>query len=163
MDIAGGLGKQRIAGMYFQDIVIDNAAAAYSANDMVGTVQTIPVHSIANRGVHIVGALVRDTNEQAPDLDLHFWSTSPTVAADNAAYTFLDADMALGYFIGKIVVATANYTNISGACDYAYKTADLKAPTSTTFLYLSCKLKTAGETWTAASSLKVRLHYGLLH
>lgn len=153
----------RLPDVYYSDITIDNAAAAYSQNDIVGTVRSATVHTIAARGIHIVGAMVRDTNEQAPDLDLHFWSASPTVAADNAAYTFLDADMVAGYFCGRIVVATANYTNISGVCDYVYKTADIKCPLPGSVIYMTAKLKTAGETWSAASSLKVRLHYGLLY
>ncbi len=155
--------SQRLPGVKYADFTIDNAAAAYSQNDMVGTVQSVAVTTVANRGIQIVGALVRDTNLQAPDLDLHFWNASPTVAADNAAYTFLDADMAAGYFIGLIAVATANYTTLALNSDFVYKTADLKAPLSTKLLYLTCKLKTAGETWTAASSLKVRVHYVLLY
>lgn len=161
--LAQANGAQRLAGVQYADIVIDNAAAAYSQNDIVGTVRSATVAAPAGRGIHIVGALVRDTNEQAPDLDLHFWSNSPTVAADNAAYTFLDADMVAGYFCGRIVVATANYTNISGATDYAYKSADIKCPLPSNVIYLTCKLKTAGETWTAASSLKVRIHYAVLY
>lgn len=155
--------ESRLPGQYYADITVDNAAAAYSQNDMVGTVRSATVHTIPARGIQIVGALVRDTNEQAPDLDLHFWTNTPTVAADNAAYTFLDADMSAGYFIGLIAVATANYTNISGITDYVYKTADLKASLPSTVIYMTTKLKTAGETWSAASSLKVRLHYKLLY
>ena len=157
------VGEKRLPGVYYKDIIIDNAAAAYAQDDQVGTVRTVEVHSIPNRGIHIVGALVRDVNEKAPDLDLHFWNGIPTLAADNAAHTFLDADMSAGYFIGQIVVATANYTNISGVCDYAYKTADLKAAIPSKYLYMSVKLKTAGETWTVANSLRVRLHYCLLY
>lgn len=155
---------QRLPGAHFADVIIDNAAAAYSTGDTVGTVKTIQVHTIANRGIHLVGALVKDTDEAiVADLDLHFWSNTPTLAADNAAYTFLDADMSAGYFIGKIAVATANYVNVSGLCDYAYKSADLKCALPGTAIYMSTALRTAGETWSIASSITVRLHYVLLY
>lgn len=156
----------RLPSANYIDVTIDNAAAAYANGDMVGTVRTIStVHTLPACGIHITEALVRDTNEQAPDLDLYFWKAIPTVAADNAAYTFLDADMSAGYYMGKITIATANYTNISGITDYVLKTGsavDLKCPLLTKDMYMTVKLKTAGETWSAANSLSVRLHYCML-
>ncbi len=82
-------------------------ADAYATGDQIGTLQTIQISSAGRVGAEITLITVLDLNSQKSALDLFFFDRSVTVAADNAAASFSDADMR--FCLGVVNVLVADY------------------------------------------------------
>ncbi len=82
-------------------------ADAYATGDQIGTLQTIRVSDASRVGAEITLITVLDLNSQKSALDLFFFDRSVTVAADNAAASFSDADMR--FCLGVVNVLAADY------------------------------------------------------
>jgi hypothetical protein len=86
-------------------------AGAYSAGDVVGGMITIPVSGPGGGGTLRRIIIADDDNEKAA-LKIHFFTSQPTVFADNAAYAPVIADLVK--LIGVVPVASADYTTVNG-------------------------------------------------
>ncbi len=82
-------------------------ADIYASGDQIGTLQTITVSSGSRVGATISLITVLDLIGQKSALDLFFFSQSVTVAADNAAASFSDADMR--FCLGVVNVLAVDY------------------------------------------------------
>lgn len=79
---------------------------AYADGDQVGALLTVPiVHPIY--ASELLTVTVLDKAAQSAALDLFFFDRSVTVAADQAAASFSDADME--FCLGVINIAAGNY------------------------------------------------------
>ena len=81
--------------------------AVYAANDQVSTLQRLKIATAMRRGGDIKLITVMDAGLQKSALDLFFFDRSVTVAADNAAASFSDADMA--FCLGVVNILAADY------------------------------------------------------
>jgi hypothetical protein len=130
---------------------------AYGDGDVVGGLLSLPIRGFNTSGF-INKIRIVDDDEKAVAIDAHFYSASPTVIADNAAWALSTADAKL--YEGKIAVAATDYTTYTGnetaikqttgADDVQYET-----PTGTVYIYLA--LNGAGVTFTAGTDLTVTI------
>lgn len=145
-----------------KSFTIDNADAAYAANDQVGTLQSVNVHEAAAWGVYLDSLVLEDVEENAPDIEIHIFNQSVTLADDNDPFTLVDGDASA--WQGKVAIAAANWTNISGTKDWVLKTSlDRPIYLPGDNLYLAAKLISAGgETYSATSSISGYIRYAKL-
>lgn len=103
---------------YFQVSVTPtvSSGAAYSANDQVGGIQTIPIpDGVALDSVKLHCVHVVDSSSQSAALTLFLFNTLPTVASsDNAALNISDAEM----------VANASHVTFIAAASYGVTSAN---------------------------------------
>ena len=74
---------------------LTTATTAYASGDMLGSLMTIPLakgYGSSRRSGKIIGAVVTDDSDVIGALDLFFFDTTVTNAADNAASSWSDAD-----------------------------------------------------------------------
>lgn len=81
--------------------------SAYAANDQVSTIQTATFHFPVWNTL-LTQVVVVDKAAQKSALDLFFFTDSVTLAADQAAASISDADMA-AYSIGVVNILAADY------------------------------------------------------
>jgi len=97
--------------------------AAYAAGDQISTLQTIN-RALSPHGGEIILITVLDKAAQSNPLDLFFFKSTVTVAADNAAFTITDAHML--ECIGVVNILAADYDAVGSASSFA--TVQLKFP-----------------------------------
>jgi hypothetical protein len=111
---------------YTQTLTI--TAGAYSANDVVGGLITIPCGPGTLRKAKIV-----DADSEGAALDLYlFYATPDLEAADNEAFAATVADLTL--LEERIRFEAANYVTVASADDYCMGTLN-----STTSLGVECR------------------------
>lgn len=99
-------------------------AAAYAQGDVMGALTKLEAILPESSGaIHLRTVNVVDKSQTKDAFDVHLFSTSVTVAADNAAHSVSDAEM-LASFVGKVAVAAADFAD-TAANSYATKTPDL--------------------------------------
>ena len=149
-------------GQYNRTITIDVTptitAGAYSANDVIGGLQTISI--TAGRGGVIRRINIADDDSEAAAMKLYIFDQLPTTTiADNAAFAPVIAD--LKKLIDVVTIVTGDYVTVNSN-DYVIK-KDLNidydadnptdAVTSTFYVYA---VVTATPTYTATSDLTFR-------
>lgn len=149
------------------DIALTITAGAYSANDVVGGLITIPVatssdaqHQIKRGFPSGVRGIVRrlivhdDDNERAA-MKLHLFKSAPATIADNAAFAPTFAD--LQKRIGQIDVATADYSTINSNAQAIEDDLALDFTTldGNLYAYLVCN---ATPTYTATTDLSLSIN-----
>lgn len=89
------------------------STTAYTSGDVVGGAVRLPrALGQYRRGV-LKTVLVRDADAQAAALTLLLFKDAPTgIAADNAALSLSDSDLAL--LVGKVNVAASDYETVGG-------------------------------------------------
>ncbi len=88
----------------------DRAAAD---GDQIGVIQTISnIFATPGAGIDVRTLLVVDKAKISRGLQLLFFSSAVTVAADNAAVDVSDTDMA-AYYVGQINIAAADYATLA--------------------------------------------------
>jgi len=92
------------------DVPIVVTTPAYEANDVVGGLLTISVHSAGGGGI-IRRLAITDAANQKEAYALHFFDQSPTVIADAAAYAPTIAD--LKKLIGSVAIAALDYVELN--------------------------------------------------
>ncbi len=98
------------AGTRIVDVtpVLTSFATPYDINDVLGGVNTVVSFTGPHQGVAALGSLILiDKAKQKKDTEICFYSSSPTISADNAAFDLTDA-MALNT-IGCVSIAAADY------------------------------------------------------
>ena len=80
---------------------------AYASGDQASTLQTVKILSPTTTGGEIKLITVMDGAKQKSALDLFFFDRSVTVASDNAAASFSDADMV--FCLGVVNVLATDY------------------------------------------------------
>jgi len=91
------------------------ATGAYTAADQVGALQLLPISG--SYGSKLLTVTVLDRAQQRSALDLFFFDRTVTLAADDAAFTVTDADMA--FCIGVVSVLTADYDDVAAVSSIA--------------------------------------------
>jgi len=144
------------------DFTIDNTATSYAQNDQVGTLQSLNVHEVAAWGIHLERVVLEDAEENSPDIELHFFNGSVSLADDDAAFTIGDSDAPS--WVGKVSIASGDWTNISSTKDWVQKTGlDRPIYLPGENLYVTAKLTSSGgETYSSTSSLSGKLVYSKL-
>ena len=79
---------------------------AYAAGDQMSTLQTVDMADPLY-GCHLASVTVLDGASQSLPLDIFFFDRSVTVAADQAASSFSDADMV--FCLGVVNILAADY------------------------------------------------------
>lgn len=80
--------------------------SAYATGDQMSTIQQVDI-SAMKFGTELITITVLDKASQSQALDIFFFEKSVTVAADNAAAAFSDADME--FCLGVVNVLAADY------------------------------------------------------
>jgi hypothetical protein len=80
---------------------------AYADGDQVSTLQTLRVSSSGRVGTELKLITILDKTLDKAPLDLFFFDRSVTVAADNAAASFSDADMV--FCLGVVSIVAGDY------------------------------------------------------
>ncbi len=73
---------------------LTTSVTAYTSGDMLGTQSTVDLGDVPISGATIVGGMLIDKAAVAGAVDLFIFSGTVTQAADNAANSWSDADMA---------------------------------------------------------------------
>ena len=134
---------------------IANGTTAYAAGDQVGIVVPLTGWQIASNTVTIESVTLIQSSGYAGAFDLHFFDTSPTVVADNAAGTFSYADMQ-GHHLGMVKIATTDITNVGGQFVATLRNVELKVQSNSGTLYLN-GITQGTQTFTAVSHVVVVL------
>lgn len=147
--------------MYYRVIsvapVVDTSI--YAAGDQLGSLLTLSNAVALEGGNSILRSVsVIDKDKEKAVIDILFFSADPTlVSADNAALNISDANMAL-YFLGKVSVASADYTDLSASSVASLNNLNLilqSAATSTT-IYAAMKILSGTPTFTATGDLQIK-------
>ena len=130
---------------------------AYSANDVVGGLLTIPIHSAGGGGVLRQLSIVDDADQKEP-YSLYLFDQVPSTIANDAAFAPTVTD--LKKVIAKIAIAALDYETLNSNA-YALKTGldvEFAVPDGNLYGYL-----VAGDTpdYVAATDLLLRLTFEL--
>lgn len=133
-------------------------AGAYTANDQVGSVNTI-ADAAANTGgtVEVESLVIIDKAKQSLALDLFFFDVSPTlISVDNGEFEMSDANIAAAYK-GHIRVVAGDYaaTKTASVANPKIQGLYLKALAKTKNLY--CVVVTRGGPTYADGDLVFRI------
>lgn len=146
--------------MVTQEVVVTvpgMSTSAYSANDQVGTLITVPGAGIGGgSGCKLAQVTVVDKSKQSAALNMILFSSAPTVAsADNAGVDVADAQIAL-YGQGVVKVATGDYVALAGSSIATVATGWYVKPDAAGTIY--ALLSTTGTpTFGVATDLVLRL------
>ncbi len=134
-------------------------ATPYSANDVLGGVNTVLVLSSPGDGIETLGSVaVIDKAKQKKEFDLFFFDSLPVISADNAAFDLTDA-YALGY-IGHVSIAAADYIDSASNSFAVAKGVSLKMPDSGGGQTIYCVAVTRSTpTYGSATDLMIRLEF----
>lgn len=125
---------------------------AYTANDVVGGLITIDVHSSGGSGQLRRINIIDDDDEKAA-LTVYLFDQQPSTIADDAAFAPTVAD--LKKMIGVVSVVAGDYTTLNSNA-HAIKDGlgiDFAAPDGNLYAYVVC---TGTPTYTAAGDLTLR-------
>jgi hypothetical protein len=88
--------------------------AIYASGDRLGSLMTLSNVADETSGIVVLKSLIiTDQAAQTAGIDVLFFDSAPTIAsADNAALNITDAEMT-ARFIGRVVVATGDFTALS--------------------------------------------------
>jgi hypothetical protein len=130
-------------------------AGAYSAKDCVGGLLTFANATRVTGGSAVLNTvLIIDNDDEKAGLELWLFNANPTVAADNAAMTFSDANMLK--FIGMVPIPTADYGSLANNGAATVRGVGLEFASASTSIYGQLKC-TGTPTYTATSDLTVVL------
>lgn len=140
-------------------VQITGTAGAYSANDVMGGLLTVPLGTV-NTGGLLGSVRLRDNDDVRPALVLYVFDAKPTVIADNAAFGLVDTDS--DKLIGTITIAASDWTdftqfgwvNKKAADDKTGENIDFRTADGTLYVYAKC---TATPTMTTTTALKLYL------
>lgn len=136
--------------------VVDTAI--YASGDRLGSLMTITGATDATGDTVVLKSLIIiDGASQSSAVDVLFFSDAPTIAsADNAALNITDAQMSAN-FLGRIVVASGDYTALSANSVAAKNSVDMMLKSIAGSRDLYCLLQARGTpTYTSASDLTVK-------
>lgn len=143
------------------DITIENAAAAYVDGDVIDDIKTITdaVRLAGGSGI-IQSVQLVDSDNQAGNVEVYFFSELITVAADNAAFAPSAADMQKmiavaddGAPINLSAYTTINSIDVSGLTKINAPYQDTGSEEAIYVLLVA----NGSITWTAASALTLRI------
>lgn len=89
-----------------QQATIATDTSIYASGDQIGVLMTVPVLD-PTFGARLVTVSVMDKSKQKSALDLYFFDRSVTVAADQAAASFSDADAV--FTLGVVNILAVDY------------------------------------------------------
>jgi hypothetical protein len=139
----------------------------YSAGDTVGTVNTLSGATFKqgpdgaggsdqDRGVCTIGSIsVIDTEKESVELDIFFFSQSPTIPADNAAWELNAANSA--HYIGHVTIETTDYVNSTSRSFACVRGLGLIVSPEANESDLYCVVVTRGTPTYAAGSLILKI------
>lgn len=144
-------------------ITITPAAASfatpYSANDIVGGVNTVINFTGPGDELSLLTSLVViDKAKQKAQMDLYFFDSLPTVSADNAAFDMDDANSLK--HIGTVSIAAADYVDSASNSSASKNGISMKIPSGDAGQTIYCVAVTRGTpTYGSASDLVIRLGF----
>jgi hypothetical protein len=127
---------------------------AYASGDQVSAIQAVRVLSASRVGGVIKLITVKDNVLQKSGLDLFFFDRSVTVANDNAAASFSDADMV--FCLGVVNVTSADYDD-NAANSFATVAVDFPAIASDAGATIYMAIVARGAPTYAATSLVISI------
>ncbi len=126
--------------------------SAYATGDQVAAIQSVRVLSYGRVGGTIKLITVMDKLLQKSGLDLFFFDRTVTVAADNAAASFSDADMV--FCLGVVNITSADYDD-NAANSFATVAVNFPAIANDTGATIFMAIVARGAPTYAASSLVI--------
>ncbi len=152
------LSQSAFARTKFIEITPVISTSAYTANDTVGAVNTVYSLTTSEKPIEALGSLIIvDKAKQKADLDLCFYSSSPTVSADNAAFDLTDA-MALKT-IGCVAIAAADYIDSSSNSTATKRGLSLLMPQSGGQTIFAVLVTRGTPTYGSTSDLVLRMAF----
>ena len=139
-------------------VQITGTAGAYSANDVMGGLLTIPIRNVSTGG--LIGTVrARDYDNVRPALVLYLFDAVPTTELDdNEAFALVDADS--DKLIGTITIADDNWTDFTafgwaakyGLDDTTQQNLDFRTLSGNLYAYAKC---TGAPTMITTTALKL--------
>ncbi len=114
------------------------SATQYTANDAVGTAQTLSnVSDASGRIVKLTGITVKDSAGQASSLKILFFDGNAPTLTDNAAFAF---GTSLPNLVGVLDIDSADYTTVDSKSVFSRSLMELwmKLSISSPNLYVAC-------------------------
>jgi hypothetical protein len=138
---------------------IASFATPFTADDVVGEVNTVLSMSGAGQGVDSLGSIVLiDYAKQKAATDIFFFDSLPTISADNAAFDMTDANAAK--CIGFVSIAAADYVDSASNSIATKRGVSLLMPGVNIGEAIYCVFVTRGTpTYTAAGDLVCRFGF----
>lgn len=137
------------------DLTPTVTAGAYTANDVIGGLLTLPMERVSGL---IEDVVVIDDANQSAAIDLYFFDEAPTAIADNAAFAPTIAD--LQKLIGVVSVAGGDYTTVNSNA-YATKALDVGFESKQAFNIYVYAVVTGTPTFAATTDLTLRFKVNL--
>jgi hypothetical protein len=147
--------------MYYRVISVAPTidTAIYAAGDQLGGLMTLSNATMEDGGNAILrNLIIIDKDKEKAVIDVLFFSADPTVASsDNAALNISDANMAT-YFLGKVSVAAADYTDLSASSVASVTSTGLilQAAAGSRSVYAIMKVLSGTPTFTATNDLQIK-------
>jgi hypothetical protein len=143
-----------MAYKYNRNVTVDNTptitAGAYSANDVIGGLQTIEINASSGGTIRRVNLV--DDDSEAAAMTLYFFDQQPSTIADNAAFAPTVAD--LKKLIGTVDIAAGDYVTVNSNDYVVVNNVNLDyAISDTIYVYA---VVTGTPTYTATSDLTFR-------
>lgn len=143
-----------------QDVKVYTATITTTATPDYADLDQIGV-PVALEGVQqgvIESVVVVDIADQAPVLNIHFFSEEPTVAsADNAAVSIVDAQV-VDKYLGSVAIAAADYANFTDNRAAVVKNIGLAVKATGADLYM---LVQAGGAYNASGTSDLTVKVGI--
>lgn len=133
--------------------------SAYASGDLIADATAIAGTARVTGGRAILQSLtIIDSDAQGVAFSIYFMSTDTSFGTFNAAPNISDANLAAG-LLGRVDVATADYTTVSGAKVASLKNIGLVVEVPATTMWFAIVNSTGTPTFTASG---LKLVFGLL-
>lgn len=137
---------------------IVNGTAAYASGDQLGAAVALTGWQVATATCNVMHITVTYLSGYASAIDLHYFDSSPTVVADNAAGTFTVANMTSNY-LGKVSFAATDFTTVGGHYTATLRSVGLTLQATNGTVYCDALI---GGTPTYIAASHVIVTHGLL-